>query len=623
MHQPTITRPPQGGRGASSLPQTPLPPAPTRPGLASRLLACCRPAAQTPPQVQAVLPPLGRPQQAASATGAAPAAASAAAAAPRRLAAVAPAPFLPLLPASPSQALASSTGRAADLVLPRPTAQDAPHQVAEAFGRRDYKRAAQHFVLAALGPQAQPRDCRALLLWLDQACAAWSGQVRGMRDSLRELMQAIGEAGSQLLAQSASRHALDRPLMLLAAAYEQRGFPRLPELAQGEAGSGTVLAHWLGGLLLGLPLVRYPEGTGTTWDRPSHAHLVALLDPLGPESLPHALLQDWASSLSKPSVDSPGAVLRLLIRLLREEAQRGRDPAALAALARSFMVGTDQDRLAHFAPTPLYAQDWQALIQSARQACPEKLRGRLGELLQVPAGQLIGQPRPPIPRPSTQAPLRAYTGPGTEAEKQNRVSAWFGESISRLSREEFVQAREALFAELQRRAQAVMEPDPMQPGAALPGAALPMDEEVASDALLETHPALPMFYASYTNALQPLLRLGRALAANQVPGEDGSLARALVWARLGRHASGVAAEQAWLASWAGAGHVKVLGHEPAAHALRQLRHALDEVVSALVRWRREAPGAGSGPVVAASASASASTSAAAASVASGPSSLTR
>ena len=343
--------------------------------------------------------------------------------------------------------------------------------------------------------------------------------------------------------------------------------------------------------------------------RPAHPPLVALLQHEGGHSLPAAMLCLWAASFGRNDRDQRGPIepdyLNRGIARNRQaqaeflgkvaqgfsETRMPRQPlqTVVFCLASGLSGSQFYDATSRNLQTQM-----RRILQHAFQDSPA-LASEVRNVLTQRAG-LAGLP-PDV------APYAVLAGTETTEDKQDRVTAWFTEVIGRLTPEVFGDQRRRLVRMLEQReseARAAIAPFPARPdpeskashsarSARSASAAASLDDQVADDALIDRHTALPMLYASYRETLKTLLHMvepsGRRGDARATRRPERHLLRALATPTLRRHAGIVEQEQAWLSTWRQDRHAEALGADLIEATLRQLKSQLNEVLG-----RPAAPG---------------------------------
>ncbi len=374
-------------------------------------------------------------------------------------------------------------------------------------------------------------------------------------------------------------------------------FPRLPI-----GGSGQLAPPWT------------PQGEIDFFDgriarRPAHLPLIAMLQHEGGPSLPAAMLCLWAGSFGRDGREAPGPIEPDYLNVGVE----GNVQNQTQFLAREAEVLSMQSMPRQPLQTVVFCLA-SGLYDSQRKFCEvgavqRSMRTILrhafpdSATLNFDAPNVLTQRVGLAGLPLEVAPYAVLAGTETTEDKHDRVTAWFTEVIGRLTPEVFGDQRRRLVRMLEQReseARAAIAPFPARPdpeskashsarSARSASAAASLDDQVADDALIDRHTALPMLYASYRETLKTLLHMvepsGRRGDARATRRPERHLLRALATPTLRRHAGIVEQEQAWLSTWRQDRHAEALGADLIEATLRQLKSQLNEVLG-----RPAAPG---------------------------------
>ena len=461
--------------------------------------------------------------------------------------------------------------------------------------------------------------------WLDGMCAprgplgrrwdaigneaSWEAKKR----AAQEMVVAFGRAGARLLGAGAFSNA-DKfaAIARLAAAYERPDFPRLlmarePRNDKSLSWSGWphpparwIVRWWVGALLSHLPRHTYKVTRSIghyTIERPAHHRLLELLSCHAGASLASAVLYLWAQTFGQnaekhfdgvfePAYLDKGSEQFFLVQsgllrnLVRSLADPGMPTLPLQSVAICLAAGLRDSQ--------------------EQDTTPSTLDARLRDILEIafPRTRFAAHAMPAIlelPRdlsrlsPSVPPPDAVWSQTGTSAAKQDKVTAWFKQVISLLSPAEFAAQRASIYTLMLDRHKTAGQSSEAGPtstsitaaagqadrSATGTTATLSLDDREADDDLIERHTALHMLYASYTEALKPLLHRGKHMDRGRddkgaAPGRERYLVHALALPCLHRHADLVAQEQAWLATWRDQPWASALGAGLIAVNLRQL-----------------------------------------------------
>lgn len=491
------------------------------------------------------------------------------------------------------------------------------------------KEAGRVFAAAALGAASSPENCCALMQWLDGMCSP-QGQFGRQWDAARtegkslgearadvSMVVAFGRAGAPHLGAAGSTGAdAAAAISLLAAAYELPGFPRMV-MSGGDGSDGRlswmswprpparwIVRWWVGALLSHLPVHSYerPDSMGhSRIPRPAHHRLVELLRYCGGASLASALLYLWAQSFGQSPKKGLYGVFEPHYLDKGSECFFRAQSAVLHGLVHS-LAGQGMPQL----PLQSVAICLAAGLYDS-QECDTEASGvtaRTQSILRVafPRAGYRDYVMPSIPEPPqdpsglslpVRAPAAIWSQPGQVDAKLDEVTAWFKQVISVLGPAEFAAQRASVYALLldrEKMARRAIETGPTATSTTTTTAsaagrtdrsvtatasALSLDDREADDDLIERHAALHMLYASYTEALKPLLHLVDRVAGGRdgkraATGSEQHLIPALAMPCLRRHADIVAQEEAWLASWRDRPWARTLGANNIGVNLREL-----------------------------------------------------
>ena len=351
--------------------------------------------------------------------------------------------------------------------------------------------------------------------------------------------------------------------------------------------------------------------------RPAHPPLIAMLQHEGGPSLPAAMLCLWAGSFGRDGREVPGPIEPDYLNQGVE--WNFLDQAAFLArvaegLLRGRMPRQPLQTVVFCLASGLYnSQSSGCELSGLERGMRTILRHAFpdSQTLHFDAPNVLTQRVGLAGLPPDVGPYAVLAGHETTENKQDRVTFWFKEAIGRLTPEVFADQRQRLVKMLVQResgARAAIAPSPVRPGpeskasaaahsahsARSVSAAASLDEEVADEALIYRHTALPMLYASYSETLKTLLHRVESSERRAGPAAprrpERHLLRALATPTLRRHADIVEQEQAWLGTWRQDQHAAALGANLIGFTLGQLETQLNEALG-----RPAAPGPGPGP----------------------------
>ena len=372
-----------------------------------------------------------------------------------------------------------------------------------------------------------------------------------------------------------------------------------------------IVRWWVGALLSHLPIHSYERPDPMEHSRiprPAHHRLVELLGYCGGASLASALLYLWAQSFGQSPKKGLHGVFEphyldkgsecfflaqsgVLVDLVRFLAHQGMPELPLQSVATCLAAGLRDSQECDTTASGVAAKT-QSILQIAFP------RARYRDFV-MPSIPELPQDHSALSLP-VRAPATVWSQPGQVAAKLDEVTAWFKQVISLLDPAEFADQRASVYALLLDREKAVRQAGEAGPTATSIAAAagrtdrsitatssvLSLDDREADDDLIERHTALHMLYASYTEALKPLLSLVRRMAQGRdakgvAIGSERHLITALAGPCLRRHADIVAQEQAWLATWRQRPWAKTLGASNIEVNLRELDIQLQQAMGRL------------------------------------------